>query len=710
MIEPSSAPSKPLPKRERDTIIKDVRERLQHAWDYDRDNRREAAIDLQFLAGDQWPEQVRIERERDKRPMLTINRLPQFVRQVTNDVRQADVAIKTSPVDNKSDPELSRVYNGLLRQIQYQSSATHVYATAAEHQVACGIGWFRIVTEYTDDTTFDQEIRVKSIPNPLSVYCDPAAVEVDRSDAQWIIVTSEIPREAFVEQYPDASVQEMPTPSDHTSSMHWFSEETVRVAEYWRKKPVKRLLVQTPDGQAIDATDIPAQMRKMMGLDQMKSREVATHAVEMLLVSGAEVLAGPYQWAGKYIPIVPVIGAEIPLEKMRYRFGMVRFARDPQQLYNYYRTASAESIALAPKAPFLVTPNMIGPYKSQWDSANQKNRPYLLYNVDPDAPSARPIREHPPETPVALMNEAERAAEDMKATTGIYDAALGAKSNETSGRAILARQHEGDTSNYHYADNLERALHYAGRVLIDLIPKVYDSERVVRIVGDDDEEEFVPINQVMYGMDGTPQMVNDLSVARFDVRVTIGPSYSTRRMETANSVLEFLKVYPDAAPLVGDIVAKNLDFEGADDVAKRLANAVPPHIKADPDDPESQPPPPPNPMDDPVIASDVQLKQAQAAKTMAEAQSIAQTPPDAGQTTGEQPSPLDEQMKLEDIELKRAQTAKVYAEIEKIKRSADLEEVRHATDTHFASRKTEQADRQLETAEQAAAAPKGERK
>lgn len=727
-MTPTAAPEAPLSKKDKDGIVKDVREKLQHAWDYDRDNRREAAIDLQFLAGDQWPEQVRIERERDKRPMLTINRLPQFVRQVTNDIRQADVAIKTSPVDGKSDPEMSRIYNGLLRQIQYQSSATHVYATAGEHQVSCGIGWFRVLTEYTDDTTFEQEIRIKTIPNPLSVYCDPAAVEVDRSDANWIIVTEEVPSQAFKQQYPDASVAAIPAPSDHTSSMHWFSEETIRIAEYWCKKPVKRTLAQTPEGEAIDVTDIAPAMRKMMGVDQMKQRVVNTHAVEMYLCSGSEVLAGPYKWAGKHIPLVPVIGSEIPLEKMRYRFGMVRFARDPQQLYNYYRTASAESIAMAPKAPYIATPAMIGPYKGMWDGANQKNRPYLLYQPDPLVPGGAPKREHPPETPVALMQEAERASEDMKATTGIYDAALGAKSNETSGRAILARQHEGDVSNYHFSDNLERALGYAGRILIDLIPKVYDSERIVRIMGDDDEEEFVPINHVLYGLDGVPQMINDLSTARFDIRVTIGPSYSTRRMETANSVLEFLKVYPDAAPLVGDIVAKNLDFEGAEDVAKRLKNAVPPHIMADPDDPETQPPPPPNPMDDPVIRSDVELKQAQAAKTMAEAQSIAQTPPDAG--IGPEPvSPLDEQIKAEEVELKRAQTAKVYAEIEKIRRERDLAEVshvdnmhmnarkadfderKHDTDTHFESRKSEQADRQLATAEKAAtAAPKGERK
>lgn len=615
----TTLPTGTMRKPEQEAIVKEARERLQMAWDYDRDNRREAAIDLQFLAGDQWPEQVRIERDRERRPMLTINRLPQFVRQVTNDVRQADVAIRTTPVDGKSDPQLSRVYNGLLRQIQYQSSATHVYATAAEHQVACGIGWFRIVSEYADDTTFDQELRIKSVPNPLSVYCDPAAIEPDRSDAAWMIVTADLPRAAFAEQYPDASVQEIPAPTDHTSSVTWATDEYVRVAEYWRKKPATRTLALAPSGETLDVTDMAPELRRMLGVDQMRQRTVRTHTVEMFLVSGAEVLSGPHKWPGRHIPLVPVIGSEIPLDRRLYRFGMIRFARDPQQLYNYYRTASAESIALAPKAPFLATPDMIGPFKAMWDTAHLKNRPYLLYQPDPNAPTAMPRREHPPETPVALLNEAERASDDMKATTGIYDAALGARSNETSGRAIFARQREGDVSNYHYSDNLERSLQHAGRILIDLIPKIYDSERIVRIIGEDDAEELVPINQVMYGLDGVPQMINDLSAARFDVRVTIGPSYSTKRIETANSIMEFLKVYPAAAPLVGDIVAKSLDFEGAEDVAKRLRNAVPPPILADPDKPETQPPPPPDPLENPALRVELELKAAQARKAMADA-------------------------------------------------------------------------------------------
>jgi hypothetical protein len=448
------------------------------------------------------------------------------------------------------------------------------------------------------------------------VFVDPGAVEVDRSDAAWMMVTTEMPKEAFEAQYPDADAAGVDFSADYTSTLNWYTPETVRVAEYWIKKPVKRTLAQTPEGEAIDITEMPAPMRRLLGVDK---RVVDTHEVEMFMVSGAEVLSGPHPFPSKYIPLVPVMGAEVPLEKVRYRFGMVRFARDPQQLYNYYRTASAESIALAPKAPYVATPQMIGPFKQQWDTANRTNRPYLLYQPDPEAPGARPQREHPPETPVALMQEAVRAADDMKATTGIYDAALGAKSNETSGRAILARQQEGDVSNYHYSDNLERALHYAGRILIDLIPKIYDSERVIRIMGDDDEEEFVPINKVMYAVDGTPRMLNDLSAARFDVRVSIGPSYSTRRMESAASMLEFLKVQPAAAPVIGDLIAKNMDFPGAEEVAKRLRNLVPPQVLADPEDPGSQPPPPPDPMSDPSVRADVELKAAQARKAAADA-------------------------------------------------------------------------------------------
>lgn len=608
---------------DKESIVKACRDRLEQAWSQEKENREEAAIDLAFLAGDQWPDDVRLERESQRRPMLTINRLPQFLRQVTNDIRQADLGIKVAPVDDNSDPKLAKIYNGIIKQIQYQSGAHHVFSTAAEHQASCGIGWFRVTTDYVDDSAFDQEIKIETIPHPLSVYCDPAAIAPDRSDAMWIIVTEMVPRETFKERFPEASLDNVDRPSDGSSSrLYWTTSDAVRVAEYWCKKPYQKTIGLTQTGETIDLTGMKKADRAFLP-PIVRERTFTAHRVEMYLCSGTAVLSGPHEWPGKHIPLVPVIGAEIPLDQKVYRYGLIRFARDPQQLYNYYRTGTAEMIALAPKSPYLVTTTMIGDenIKRIWDTANTKNRPYLPYKPDKDMPGG-PKREHPPEMPSALMQEATIAAEDMKATTGIFDAGLGARSNETSGRAIIARQREGDVANYHFIDNLDRSLQHCGRILVDLIPKVYDNERVIRIMGEDDSEEFELINKTIMTVDGMSMVINDLSTARFDVRVTIGPSYSTKRMETADSMLQFAQAVPQVAQIAPDLIAKALDFPGAEDVAKRLRNTIPPAILADPDDPESQPPPPPNPLDDPLARADIILKNAQAEKALADAAKI----------------------------------------------------------------------------------------
>lgn len=604
-----------------ESIVKAARDRLEEAWQHERENREEAATDLAFLAGDQWPEAVRRDREAQRRPMLTINRLPQFLRQVTNDIRQADLSIKVAPVDDTSDPALAKIFNGLIRQIQYQSSAHHVFSTAAEHQASCGIGWFRVVTQYADDTAFDQELRLETIPHPMSVYCDPAAVQPDRADAMWMIVTEMVPTKTFKQRYPKVSEHDVDRPSDNGSSrLYWATSDAVRVAEYWVKEPYTKTLGLTETGETIDLTDIKPEQRAFLPAI-VKERRQTAYRVKMYLVSGTDILEGPHDWPGKHIPIVPVVGAEIPLDQKTYRYGLIRYARDPQQLYNYYRTATAEMIALAPKSPYLVTTAMLGDegIKRIWDSANTVNRPYLPYLPDPTAPQG-PKREHPPEMPTALMQEAQIAADDMKATTGIYDAALGAKSNEQSGRAILARQKEGDVGTYHFADNLNLALQHAGRILIDLIPKIYDNQRVVRIMGEDDAEDFVQINQEIMGVDGMPMLINDLSRARFDVRVTIGPSYSTKRMETADAMLQFAQVVPQVGQIAPDLIAMGLDFPGAEEVAKRLRNTVPAEIMADPEDPNA--PKPPEPMDDPGVRAELAKKTADARKAIAEARKV----------------------------------------------------------------------------------------
>ena len=596
----------PLPKID---IVQEAQERLEAAWVQDRENREDAFMDLKFLAGDQWPSEIRQQREAQSRPCLTINRLPQFVNQVANSVRVNPPAIKAIPAGAEATAELAEIYTGLMRQIQYRSNATNVFANAVYYAVACGIGHFRLVTDYADGNGFDQEILLKRIQHPLSVFWAPGAVEPDRSDADYCLVSEMIGRKEFQQRFPDAAMTDFVAPSDLNagSGLFWANRDAVRVCEYWVKRPQQRLIARLATGETVDITDVdlssplavvpastvvpanagnhdeasavPGSAKGGRLADQIvATRKVRSHKIEQYLLSGEEVLQGPNQWAGRYIPIFPVIGSETALETKVIRGGLIRFSRDSQQLYNFWRSAAAESIALAPRAPFLATPAMIAKFKGQWDTQNTISRPYLLYEPDPDAPGGRPMREPPPDIPAALVNESGQAADELKATTGIYDAAMGAQSNEISGAAIRARTNQGDISALHYQDNLMATLNHLGRVLIDLIPNIYDSERTVRILREDDTHRPVRINVPVLGANGKSMLVNDLNQGTYDVRVKIGPSYATRRAEAADAMLQFMQAVPQAAGVAGDLVARNMDWPGADEIADRLKRMLPPQV------------------------------------------------------------------------------------------------------------------------------------
>jgi hypothetical protein len=585
-------------------IVQEAQERLEAAWIQDRENREDGFMDLKFLAGDQWPNEIRLQREAQNRPCLTINRLPQFVNQVANSVRQNPPAIKAIPAGGEATAELAEIYSGLLRQIQYRSNATHVFANAVYYAVACGIGHFRVVTDYADEDGFDQEILIKRIQHPLSVFWAPGAVEPDRSDAEYCLVSEMIGRKEFQKRFPGAAMTDFVAPSDLNaeSGLFWANRDAVRVCEYWVKRPIERTIARLAGGATVDITDVnprdviagldPAIQGSGIGVDGrvkpgldktlasqiVAERKVKSHKIEHYLLSGEEVLEGPSQWAGRYIPIFPVIGSETSLETKVIRSGLIRFSRDPQQLYNFWRSAAAEAIALAPRAPFVATPAMIAKFKGQWDTQNTVSRPYLLYEPDPEVPGGRPMREPPPDLPSALVNESAMASDEMKATTGIYDAALGARSNEISGVAIRARESQGGISALHYQDNLMATLNHLGKVLIDLIPKIYDSERTLRIMREDEAHLPVRINVPVMGVNGKPMLLNDLSQGAYDVRVKIGPSYATRRAEAADSMLQFIQAVPQAAGVAGDLVARNMDWPGADEIADRLKRMLPPQI------------------------------------------------------------------------------------------------------------------------------------
>jgi hypothetical protein len=535
------------------------------------------------------------------------------VRQVTNPTREADIAIKVVPVDDDSDPQLAKVFDGLIKQIEDRSVAKTVYVWGNECQASCGIGWWQVKTRYVSDASFDQEIVLEKIENPLSVYFDPGATKPDKSDGKWGCVVENWPRKTFKAKWPNASEDGMDAPDAPTSGgptgFVWSSKDLIAVCMYFRMVPTTKMLALTADGKTVDITGMGEAEAGQLNITQ--TRQCETYKVEKYVLSGVEVLEGPIDWAGSWIPLVPVIGAEVPLKEGVMRYGVVRFARDPQQILNFAETAAAEAIAMAPKTPWLVTPTMIGKFAGQWNSINVTNQPYLFYEVDPaaSATGGMPKRESGPEIPGALLNQSDRAAEMMKRVTGIYEASLGQRSNETSGIAIARRQTEGDTANAHFSDNLTHSLVHTGRILVDLIPKIYDNQRVMRLHLDTSgQTQPVQLNQLMIDpqtqlpvMDenGEPKYLNDLSVGMFDVRVTVGKSFLTKRSELVAHMMELAKSLPPQTQMLFlDLIVKNSDWPGAEELAKRLHNMLPPGALADPNDPNA--PKPPGPMDDPM--------------------------------------------------------------------------------------------------------------
>jgi hypothetical protein len=560
-----------LSKEDAAKLVKEVRDNIELHWNHERPNIEEAERDNKFRANDHWPEAAKRQREAEGRPMLTFNRMNQFINQVVNPIKQADIAIKTNPVDGNSDPELSKVYNGLLRQIQYQSSARAVYGHALESQAGCGIGAFRICHDYRDGDSFDQELYLERINNPLSVFWDPAARDAVRSDAMWMGIAEAWPVSAFEARWPDASKEDVEDFRMHGDSSFWFSTETVRVAEYFRKVKVKKTLAKLQNGAVIDVTGKGEGQLGRMPI--VATRTVNSFKVESFFVSGAEVLEGPIDVPGTMIPIVLVLGGEVPLDKGVYRYGVTRFARDAQMMYNLTRTAMAESIGMSPKAKWLVPLKSISKHMGDWENQNKSNKPYLPYTpVVENGALLKPERTPPIEVQPALTQDALMSSDDMKAGTGIFDASQGNRSNETSGVAIDSRKMQGEVANYGFLDNFKSSLEHAGRILCEWIPLIYDTERVMRIVGENEaSEETVPINRVMYGQDGLPVMVNDLSAAKFDIRVSIGPSYSTRRQEMQAFAENLMKALPpEMGGAIADLVVSNSDMAGADEIAGRL--------------------------------------------------------------------------------------------------------------------------------------------
>jgi hypothetical protein len=577
------------------------------------DSREDELDDLRFMAGSpdnawQWPADVLATRGAvqgqtiNARPCLTINKLPQHVRLVTNEQRQNRPTARVIPADDNADPEVAEIFDGIVRHIEYMSDADVAYDTACDNQVTYGEGYIRVLTEYTNENSFEQDIRIGRVRSSFSVYMDPMIQDPCGQDARYCFITEDVPKAEYEDLYPDATpVTGMMSQGvgDQTLSM-WVSQETVRIAEYFYIDSKRETLNLYPDNvTAFSGTPEDKRLKAAYG-KPIKSRESERRRVMWIKTNGYEVLE-EREWAGKYIPVVRVIGNEFEVDGQIYISGLVRNAKDAQRMYNYWVSQEAEMLALAPKAPFIGYGGQFEGYEMQWKTANTNNWPYLEVNPDVSDGAGNPLplpeRAQPPLAQTGLIQAKMGAGEDIKSTTGQYDSSIGATSNERTGRAILARERQGDTSTYHYVDNLARAIKYVARQLVDLIPKIYDTQRVARIINVEGEVDMARINPAqpeavrrVVDEQGVEIMkIYNPNVGTYDVHVSSGPSYMTRKQEAMDTMGQILQTNPALWGVAGDLFVKNMDWPGAETMAKRFEKMLDPRVLQNTDEsPEAQ--------------------------------------------------------------------------------------------------------------------------
>ncbi len=549
-------------------FLQEARERFQQDIDFDRENRDEAQQDLKFLAGEQW-ERSDVD-ARKGRPCLMINQLPQFVAQVVGDIRINQPSIKARPAED-ADKDLAEVREGLIRAIEHDSKAQQVYATAGTSQVGCGIGNFQVVLQYAADDVFDRDIRIKSIPDPFAVVWDCAMTDPSGADAGHVFVIEDMARKVFEARYPDKAPEALG--EEFTSQLAktgWATRDVVRVAAYWvmKDKPAEIAMLQTGEIKELTPNnrDTLMPMIQRNGSGALMLRKTSKKVACMYLITGHDILEDPVEYPIDRVPVFRVPGWEINTGEKTVRWGLVRFARDAQRLKNYWRSVMAEKLALAPRQQWLVHEQQQGDADDFRDAAKSGDTVLTWSGTVP------PQRLEPPPIEAALMQEAALNAQDMKDVTGLHDASLGIKSNETSGKAILARQREGDVATYIYHDNLVMAITECGKVVNQLIPVTFDTIRTVRVLGQDEQQRLQRINDP-----NDPQSI-DLAKGKYDIVVDTGPSYSTKRVEAAESMMQFVQAVPIAAQAASDLIARAQDWPMADDIADRLQKALPPGL------------------------------------------------------------------------------------------------------------------------------------
>lgn len=564
---PVKASYKPEGFESAEAFIRDMRQEYQNDVNYDRINRYEMIDDLRFSAGEQWDPVVL--QQRKGLPCLVINTIPQFTAQLVGDWRESRKAIKVIP-SNEQDNDLADIREDIVRNIEMESRADRSYDQAFESMVQCGDGAFKVTVEYAKDDVFDQDIFIRPIEDVLSVVWDRFSVDPTGRDAQRVFVDDRIPKDEFSRKWPEAAGSDLLQEDkiDRITMAGWQDEESYRVTEYWRMIEREKTLALFESGQIYEVDESNTEDLIQKHGPPVKTRVVWCRYAQMHYCSGAAILAGPYEYRLNRLPIIRMSGRVVNVAGRRVRYGLVRFMKDPSRLKNFWRSIAAEQLGYAPKAQWLATQSAIEGRQEAFRKAHLTRDPLLIVN-DEAVIGQNIQRIEPPAPQNAIFQEVAMNTQDMKDVSGIQDASLGIRSNETSGKAIMNRQHEGDIASQTYYDNSDAALLEAGDVVNQLIPQIYDGTRVMRLIGKDESIKFRRVNDPM-----DPNSI-DLSAGKFDVALTTGTSYTTQREAAAQAMMDAVQVWPQLMEIAGDLVAKAQMWPGAEELAERLSKTVP---------------------------------------------------------------------------------------------------------------------------------------
>ena len=577
-------------------IILEAKKRFKKCAEWEAAARQNFEADIRFANADpdngyQWPDELRRLRETDNKPCLTINKTRQHCLQIINDAKQHKVSINIKATGSGASYDAAQVFEGVIRHIEYESNAGVAYDTATQFQVQGGIGYWRVVTEYADNDTFDQELRIRRIKDPLTVYMDPDCNELDCSDARFAFIFSDMPRDEFEAEYPDIDVT---SNGAVLGESVWIGEDKVRVAEYFRVVSKSDKLVAMIDPATGAATsvhkgDIPGEVHALVKDDpNTRHRDIIKKHVEWFKIAGGQIVDrrdGKTPMLDETIPIVPIVGEQTIIDGKLDRKGHTRAMKDAQRIYNYWTSSAVENVALQSKAPYIASKESTEGLEGYWETANTENHSYLPYNArdDQNRELPPPQRAQPPQMATAYVQGMQIAQNEMMMASGQYQAQMGENENAKSGVAIAERQRQGDNATYHFIDGLAIGIRRTGRILIDLIPKVYDTKRIIRILSEDGSEKEVQLDpnaQAAYqeqqkDQEGNVTAIFNPTVGKYSVEADVGPGFATRRQEAFNAFSQSISSNPSLFPVIGDLMYRVADFPLADEIAERLHRMVP---------------------------------------------------------------------------------------------------------------------------------------